>query len=96
MENKNLQELLNEQQYQFKPYFSDRVMSRLDSVAEVAEDSFQSVLDYIFPRLTSVSFSLVVIVFMFVSFSEGSFQLDTILGLTDYENYTQFENPIQL
>lgn len=85
MENKNLQDLLKNQQYSFKPYFSDRVMNQLGNAKLKAEDSFNHALDFLFPRIAFPSFAMLAIIFIVAAISNGSMDIDTLIGLKNYE-----------
>lgn len=85
MENEELHNILAKQRYSFKPYFSDRVMKGIESVPEVVEDSFNQALDYLFPRISMASMSVLSIVILLVMINTGSFDIDMLLGLSDYE-----------
>ena len=85
MENKNLEDLLKNQQYSFKPYFSDRVMNQLNNAKENVEDSFARTLDFLFPRIAFPSFAMLAIIFAIVVIRNGTMDIDTLIGLKDYE-----------
>lgn len=94
MENKNLQDLLSQQKHSFKPYFSDRVMAKLTDTKEKVEFSFEQALDYLFPRITASSFAILSIVLLVAFISNGSMDIDTILGLSDYEENIFFQDEL--
>jgi hypothetical protein len=94
MENKNLQGLLSQQKHSFKPYFSDRVMTKLTDTKEKIEFSFEQALDYLFPRITVSSFAVLGIVLLVAFINNGSMDIDTLLGLSDYEQNIFFQDEL--
>ena len=94
MENKNLQDLLSQQKHSFKPYFSDRVMAKLTDSKEKIEFSFEQALDYLFPKITASSFALLGIVLLVAFINNGSMDIDTLLGLSDYEQNIFFQDKL--
>ena len=94
MENENLENLLSQQQHSFKPYFSDRVMAKLTDTKEKIEFSFEQALDYLFPKITASSFAVLSIVLLLAFISNGSIDIDTLIGLSDYENNILLQNEV--
>lgn len=94
MENKNLQDLLSQQQHSFKPYFSDRVMAKLTDTKEKVEFSFEQALDYLFPKITASSIAVFGVVLLFIMFNSSTMDIDVLLGLSDYEENIFFQDEL--
>lgn len=92
MENKDLHQLLEQQKHSFKPYFSDRVMNRLEQAKETVDDSFGKALDFLFPRLSLASFATLAILLTVAFISNESLDVNTLLGLSSYEESILFQN----
>ncbi len=86
MENKELQQLLENQKYSFKPYFSDRVMAGLEAMPGKLENSFEKALDFLFPKLSFGSMAVVALLLAGTYISTGNLDLDSITGVYSLEN----------
>ena len=92
MEHKDLQKLLSNQTYSFKPYFSDRVMAKLEEAKEDIDHSFSKALDFIFPRISMTSFAILCVVLMVAFINNGSMDINTLIGLNSYEESVLYPN----
>ena len=92
MENKDVQKLLSNQTYSFKPYFSDRVMARLEEAKKEIDYSFTKTLDFLFPRISMASFAILCVVLTVAFINHGSMDINTLIGLNSYEESILYPN----
>jgi len=84
-----ISDLLNEADFKFKPFFSTRVMSKIDSLQHV---EFAHKLIPAFQKIVIPGIAVIIIFLAIIFFVNGSLSLDTIMGteVLSNENLSAF------
>ena len=78
--------LLRAQQYAFKPFFTGRVIHKLQSLREHSNVH----LMYAFKRLAVPAFGVICLWLLNIYFMDGALDLDNIVGLADWDTVDEY------
>ncbi|OJJ20787.1 hypothetical protein BKI52_09390 [marine bacterium AO1-C] len=80
----NLRTLVGDQSYAFKPFFSGRVMHKIENLKQRSrEKGLSSWMVRIFPKVAASGLAIIVLLMASTYLMEGSFSLDTLLGISE-------------
>ena len=80
----NMRALIGEQSYEFKPFFAGRVLHKIDALENrIKERGLSNWLARIFPKVALSGVAVILLLIASTYFMEGSFSLDTLLGISE-------------
>lgn len=76
--------LITEQSYEFAPFFAGRVMHKIEALSQKhIERGLSQWLLQMFPKVAVSGIAIIVLLIASSYFMEGSFSLDTLLGVSE-------------
>lgn len=78
-----LRAMVGEQTYAFKPFFAGRVMHKIERLQHSREKGLSGWMVRIFPKVAMSGLAIIILLLASTYLIEGSFSLDTLLGISE-------------
>jgi hypothetical protein len=79
---KDIKDLLDQYQPDFKDFFETRVMGK---ITQVQEQSYELLFNRAFQRVTMYSVAALIAIIATIAISDGSFSTDTLMGISNLD-----------
>lgn len=78
-----MRQILASQEFQFKPFFTAKVLNRLDTEGQKTVDNWFTQLSFAYQRIGVPALAVLVLLLLFTFFTEQSMSIDVITGTSD-------------